>query len=164
MKGMVVYYSKTGSTKTVAEKLAEKLGFAVQKLEDREPRAAAGPVLSGIFNFAVPLGEPLPDIKDADLIVLMTPIWAWHPTPQMSTFVKKVGISGKKVFLVGVGAGAANKKAMSRFARRVNKKGGKVIGTRSIKGLQLKQALEEIEADLIKAAEDLAEDIRAAAD
>jgi len=34
-----------------------------------------------------------------------------------------------------------------------------VIGTKSIKGLQLKQALEEIEADLIKTADDLADSI-----
>ena len=160
MKGMVVYYSKTGSTGVVAERLAEKLGFAVEGLEDKKPRPSAAPVLSGILNLTVALRDPLPDIKNADLIVLVTPIWAWHPTPQMSTFVKKVGISGKKVFLVGVGAGATNKKAMSRFARRVSKKGGEVIGTKSIKGLQLKQALKEIEADLVKAADDLADNIR----
>jgi len=160
MKGMVVYYSKTGSTKIVAERLAEKLGFAVEGLEDSKPRPSAGPVLSGILNLTVALRDPLPDIKNVGLIVLVTPIWAWHPTPQISTFVKRSGISGKKVFLVGVGAGATNDKAMRRFARRVSKKGGEVIGTKSLKGLQLKQALEEIEADLIKTADDLADSIK----
>ncbi len=160
MKGTVVYYSNTGSTKIIAERFAEKTGFEVHKLEDKKPRTSPGPVFAGILGLGAALKEPLPEIKDSVFVVLMTPIWAWHPTPQMNFFVRNASLTGKKVFLVGVGAGESNPKALMRFAKGVEKQGGNVVGSKSLKGVQMKQSPKEIEADLQKSADELAEEVR----
>jgi flavodoxin len=158
MKGAIVYYSKTGSTEMIAKRFAEKTGFTSFKLEDRSSKTQP-PMFATIFGFGAPLKEPLPDLKSCDTVVLMTPIWAWHPSAQMNTLLKKADLKDKKLFLVGVGAGDSNEKAMNRFSRSVEKKGGKIIGSVTYKGLQLKQGLKEVEQRLLESGEDLAEKI-----
>ena len=155
MTGTAVYYSFTGSTEVIAKNFSEKSGFKLCKLEDREKRKSA-PASASILGLGTALKEPLPDIKNVDFLVLLTPIYAWHPSAQMNTFLKNAGIGGKKLFLVGVGAGETNEKAMARFSGKVKKLGGQVAGTKAFKGVQLGKNYKEVEAALQKSGEELA--------
>ncbi len=64
----------------------------------------------------------------SEFVVLLTPIFAWHPSPQMNTFVNKADLKGKSVFLVGKEpVGGPNKKALKRFSAKAEKAGANVV-------------------------------------
>ncbi len=155
VKLCAVYYSRSGSTKEIAESFSDSIGAELFKLEDKKPlKSISG--LYALLGLGSPLKEPLPDIGSFEFLVLLTPIYAWHPSPQMNTFVNNADLKGKSVFLVGVGAGETNEKALKRFSAKAEKAGAKVVGTKNFKGLQIKQDLKEVKSNLIESGKQLA--------
>jgi flavodoxin len=79
-KILVVYYSRTGRTKKVAEAIAAKLGADIEEIVDTTPRKGLRAIfhstLDGLFNRTTDIKEPVKDPYDYDLIVVGTPIWA----------------------------------------------------------------------------------------
>jgi flavodoxin len=103
VKSLVVYYTRTGTAKFVAETVAAELGSDVEEVVDLKKREGKLGWLSAGKDAS---GEKLTEIApakrvpvDYDLIVLGTPIWAWRPTPAIRTYVKQNDLSGKKVAL-----------------------------------------------------------------
>ena len=103
MKSLVVYYSRTGTTKFVAETIAAELGSDIEEIVDLKNR-------EGRLNYMGAAGDAsrgketkIGSIKrvpsDYDLIVIGSPIWAWSPTPAIRTYVKNNNLSGKNVAL-----------------------------------------------------------------
>jgi|MTBAKSStandDraft_1061840.scaffolds.fasta_scaffold20158_3 flavodoxin len=155
VKLCAVYYSRSGSTEKIAANFADSIGAKLFKLEDEKPgKSISG--FSALLGLGSPLKEPLPDVGGFEFLVLLTPIFAWHPSPQMNTFVNKADLKGKSVFLVGVGAGEANEKALKRFTAKAEKAGANVVGTKNFKGLQMKQDLKEVESVLLESGKQLA--------
>lgn len=103
MKRLVVYYTRTGKTKFVAETIAAKLGADLEEVVDLKKREGKLGWLSGGKDAAQKrLTEIAPtkhSLADYDLVVLGTPIWAWSPTPALRTYIKQNDFSGKKVAL-----------------------------------------------------------------
>lgn len=79
-KILVVYYSRTGRTKKVAEAIAAKLGADIEEIVDTTPRKGLRAIfhstLDGLFNRTTDIKEPVKDPYDYDLVVVGTPIWA----------------------------------------------------------------------------------------
>ena len=103
MKSLVVYYSRTGKTKFVAESIATNLGADLEEIVDLKKRT--GPVgwLMGGKDATRKNQTEIAQTKkipqDYDLIIIGTPIWAWSPTPAVRTYVQKNSLAGKKVAL-----------------------------------------------------------------
>jgi len=154
MEFAAVYYSRSGSTRAIAESFAGSCGAKLFKLEDLKPRKSVSG-FSALLGLGSALKEPLPDVRSFDLIVLFTPIFAWHPSPQMNTFVRNGDLKGKHVYLVGVGAGESNVKALERFKKEVERAGAKVLGSKNLKGLQIKQNIKEVEPQLLESGNQL---------
>ena len=103
MKSLVVYYSRTGTAKFVAETIAAELGSDIEEIIDLKNRegklnyvGAAGDASRGKETKIGPMNR-LP--SDYDLIIVGTPIWAWSPTPAIRSYLKNNNLSGKKVAL-----------------------------------------------------------------
>ena len=79
MKACVLYISRTGNTKRLAEAISELLKAPV-------------------FNIA---DAPEPSVtQDFDLIVIGTPVMGMRPTPEVQSFVKRLPeCTGKKTIL-----------------------------------------------------------------
>jgi flavodoxin len=79
-KILVVYYSRTGRTKKVAEAVAARLGADIEEIVDTTPRKGLRAIfhstLDGLFNRTTNIKEPVKDPYDYDLVVVGTPIWA----------------------------------------------------------------------------------------
>jgi flavodoxin len=77
---LVVYYSRTGMTRTVAGELASALGADVEELVDTKARS--GPlgllrsIKDGILKRPARLKPPQNDPGAYDLVVIGTPVWA----------------------------------------------------------------------------------------
>src|SRR3989339_644824 len=82
MKTLIVYYSRTGTTKRVAEAIAEKLGADLEEIVDKKDRKGAmGYLTAGRDATLRRLTEIEPLKKraeDYDLVIIGTPIWSWN--------------------------------------------------------------------------------------
>jgi len=102
-KTLVLYYSETGSTKTVAEELQKQLGADIESMECVNP-------YSGNFQETMQRGQremqsgEMPELKplksnlaDYDVIFLGYPIWFGTYANPIATLVKNNDFAGKTV-------------------------------------------------------------------
>jgi flavodoxin len=103
VKSLVVYYTRTGNAKFVAETVAAELGSDIEEIVDLKKRAGPlGWVGAGRDSTQEKEAQIVPTKlapANYDLIVVGTPIWAWRPTPAIRTYLKNNDLSGKKVAL-----------------------------------------------------------------
>lgn len=95
MKTLVVYYSRTGNSRKIAEELAEALDADLEELKERANRAGAkGYMLAGRDAMKKRPADLLPlehDPADFDLVVIGGPCWAGS----MCTPTRTYGIEQK---------------------------------------------------------------------
>ena len=103
MKSLVVYYTRTGVTKFVAQTIAAELGSDIEEIVDLKNRAGKlGWMSAGRDSMQGKETQIAPTTKnptDYDLVVVGTPIWAWSPTAAIRTYLCKNSLSGKKMAL-----------------------------------------------------------------
>jgi flavodoxin len=102
-KMLIIYYSHTGNTKYIAEKIREKTGGAVFEIETVKTYPAEYSALTEEAKRELQAGDSPalkkkpPDMSSYDLILVGGPVW-WYTvaTPVMS-FLKQADFAGKKV-------------------------------------------------------------------
>jgi flavodoxin len=101
LKSLVVYYSRTGNARFVAETIAAEIGADVEEIIDLKKRSGALGFLSGGFAARLGRGTKIaPTTKPPsvyDLVIAGTPVWAGRPSPAIRTYLKMNDFSGKKV-------------------------------------------------------------------
>ena len=90
---LVVYYSRSGKTKKVAEDLAGRLGADLEAIADRKPRAEGffGYMNCGrqaSFRIASAIKDPSRDPATYDKVVVLTPVWSWNVSPPVRTWLR----------------------------------------------------------------------------
>ncbi|HTY74310.1 MAG TPA: flavodoxin [Candidatus Nanoarchaeia archaeon] len=103
MKSLVVYYSRTGNAKFVAQTVAAELGSDLEEIVDTKNRAgklgwisASRDASGGKQTSISPMTR---NPADYDLIIVGTPVWAWRPTPAIRTYFANNNLTGKKIAL-----------------------------------------------------------------
>jgi len=100
MRSLVVYYSRSGNTKFIAEKVAEELGAETEELIDATNRSGVRGFLRTAYDTfrgsQARLKETTKDPRGFDLIVLGTPVWNARPSSPIRTYLKSHDLSGKK--------------------------------------------------------------------
>jgi flavodoxin len=109
---VIVYYSRTGRTRIVAEKLSSLLGADLEEIRESKDR-------SGVLGFIV-AGKDTMTNKPAELtsthnlegrrvVVVGMPVWANSPPPAVWAYLDAVDVGGKAVaaFCTHNGGGAA---------------------------------------------------------
>ena len=103
MKSLVVYYSRTGNAKFVAETVAAELGSDIEEVVDLKKRdgklgwiSASRDASGGKQTEIAPTTK---NPKDYELVVIGTPVWAWSPSAAIRTYLSKNDLSGKKAAL-----------------------------------------------------------------
>jgi flavodoxin len=107
LKSLVVFYSRTGNARFVAQTIAAQICADIEEVIDLKKR-------SGVIGFLragadarrgkeTEIAATQKFAEDYDLIIVGTPIWGGRPTPAITTYLRKNNLSGKKVaiFLVG---------------------------------------------------------------
>jgi hypothetical protein len=91
MKRKVVYFSRTGTCKRIAEMIARSLSLDLVQLRDNQNwDGFIGYWKAGFFsstNRDVKI-EILGDLSDAEEVILVTPIWAGSIVPATKAFLK----------------------------------------------------------------------------
>lgn len=120
MKGIIVYYSKTGNNKKLGEILKEKLNFTSEEIIDKKRREGIlGFIVSGydaLFKRLTQIENLKQDIENFEHIIIGTPVWAGNITPAIRTFLveNKDKIKNYSVFSVSV-YGEKNIKILNDF-------------------------------------------------
>jgi flavodoxin len=103
MKTLVVYYTRTGNAKFVAETVAAELGADIEEVIDMKKREgtlgwlSAGRDAMGQKETEIAQTKRTP--ANYDLVIIGQPVWARNPTPAIRTYLNKNDLSGKKVAL-----------------------------------------------------------------
>jgi flavodoxin len=101
LKSLVVYYTRTGNARFVAETIAAEIGADVEEVIDLKKRTGALAYLSGGSDARRGKETEIAPTKkvpsDYDLIIVGTPIWAGRPAPAITTYLKKNDLSDKKI-------------------------------------------------------------------
>jgi len=101
MKVLVVYYSRDGSTRKVAERLREALGSDIEEIT--EPRGRGGPLgwlrsgKEGGGGIVVPINPTKADHSAYDLVAIGTHIWAWNVSSPVRSYMVAVKAKLPKV-------------------------------------------------------------------
>ena len=102
-KVLVLYYSQTGTTKTVAEEICRLTGADIEAFDVEEPYSGTFDETvarclqeqqEGYVPALVPLGA---DLKKYDMIFLGYPIWFGTYAPPVAALLKEVDLSGKRI-------------------------------------------------------------------
>ena len=102
-KVLVLYYSQTNNTRTVAEAIAGKLGADTEEIVALNPydgdfQATIGRCMQEREAGIIPEIEPVKaDLASYDIIFLGYPIWFGTFAPPMGAFVKSADLAGKKI-------------------------------------------------------------------
>ena len=88
MKSLVAYYSRTGSTKTVAEAIAAALNADVEPITaDTEGKGMGRLAMQAMFNVHAKIGQTSKDASSYDIVVVGTPVWASKMSPPVRTYL-----------------------------------------------------------------------------
>ncbi len=113
MKILIVYYSRTGATKKVAETLKRELNADIEEVQDIKNRMGfLGYLFAGrdaTFGSLTDIKEVTKNPTEYDIVIVGTPIWAWNVTPAVRTYLTKFKGQFKKIafFCTEGGSGGA---------------------------------------------------------
>ncbi len=86
----------------------------------------------------VPVAPEKIDLARYRLIFLGSPIWWWHATPYIYTFIRKNDFTGKRVVLFYTNQGGIDKDAVDEWKKLVASKNGRVVDVMAINRKELK--------------------------
>ncbi len=101
MKTLVVYYSRTGCTRKVAEHIAQSLQADLLELKEQaNRRGMRGFITGGYDAIRHKRTELMPfdiDLQVYDLIITGSPVWAGTLCPAVRTFLQKAAPSIQRI-------------------------------------------------------------------
>lgn len=102
-KMLVLYYSQTGNTKSVADEIAQKLGADIEEIVAVNPydgdfQATIERCMLEREEGIIPDIQPVKaDLANYDVIFIGYPVWFGTYAPPVITFLNNVDLSGKKI-------------------------------------------------------------------
>lgn len=115
MKSAIIYYSRSGVTKGIVDKLQKKFGSDVYSVE---PEKKYGNYLSAVIRYAgerkenaVPVKTKVADFSSYDVIFVGFPVWYGTVPSFLQDYIRQAHISGKRI--IPFATAGANGKAGS---------------------------------------------------
>lgn len=102
-KAVIIYYSYTNNTRTIAKRIQEKLQCDLLEIKTVIPYSDEYDIVVEQGKKEVEMGytpeiEMLEkDLKQYDTIILGTPVWWYTIAPAVKTFLTQYSLEGKKI-------------------------------------------------------------------
>lgn len=126
MKTLVVFYSRTGTTKKVALEIANKLGAEIEEIKDTVNRSGVkGYLVSGrdaMKKRLTTLELTTKNPADFDLVIIGTPIWGWNMSVPVRTYITEKKGDFKKVAFFCTMGGTGDDKAFAEMEQIIGQK------------------------------------------
>ena len=124
MKSLVVYYSRSGNTRFVAEKISQKIGGDIEEIIDKKRRKGPLGFVIGGFDATIGTKTDIAEMKksprDYDLIVVGTPMWNKRITPAVRTYLEDNKFSEKRVALFCTNNGSQSERVFKTLKEIMN--------------------------------------------
>lgn len=137
--GQVIFYSRTGNTRTVAEVIGETFGISLQEIKDLKDRSGFFGFIGGMIdvrkNPITTISPETVNLDKYDVLFIGSPIWGMKFAPAITTFFEGTDFAGKKVILFTTTSSRMKKTAFDEYSELIQKKGGTVIDTFFLKTL-----------------------------
>lgn len=111
MSKLIVYFSYTGNTKNIANRIKEKLNCDILEIKTVVPYSEDYDTVvndeqnSEASNHLPEIQEIDVDLSKYDEIILGTPVWWYRPVPAVRTFLTQNDLSGKTIKPFATNAG-----------------------------------------------------------
>ena len=121
MKTLVVYFSRSGHTRQVANEIATRCGADLEAIV--EPPGRAGPMSywralwQAIMRAKPPIGPAAKDPAAYDLVIIGTPIWAFRLAPPVRSYASQYARQFKQVAFFCTEGGSGDQHAFDELSR-----------------------------------------------
>lgn len=121
MKTLVVYYSRTGHTRQLAERLAHALDAdlaPITELGGRQGLAGYRRSLCDVlWGRDVPIQPLRRNPAQYDLVLVGTPVWAWRVAAPVRAFARRHGRSVRRTAFFCTAGGSGQRSALDQLRR-----------------------------------------------
>lgn len=125
MKKSVVFYSLSGNTQAAAKEIAEGIGADLIELKlvkpfptEKSKQLALGG-MQAMFGMKPAIQELSKNIKEYDVLILGTPIWAGTIAAPVHSFLNKYQVLDKIVAVFTFSGGGDNKRCIAKLSKRL---------------------------------------------
>ncbi len=129
---LVVYYSRSGHTESMARAIAKYFEADILRLETdaytldfKGWREAANDARKK--KRAAAIRPATTDLSSYRLVLIGSPIWMFRPAPPLWTFVDKNDLRDKRIVLFNTFNSRFKKEEIDQFAAKIAARGGKLI-------------------------------------
>ena len=130
-KALVLYYSRTGSTRVVANTIREAMDCDLQEIKDLKDRSGIKGFWEGMSDVSnkvkAEIKPEMLDLEAYDLIVICSPVWGMQFAPAVTTFMSTMDFKDKKVVLAAVARMNMKAEKRDELKKEIGSKGGEVI-------------------------------------
>lgn len=138
MKDLVIYYSWTGHTKTVASVIAEAVNGELVEIEETKARKKGIGFIVAVFQGLCGLKSKIREVNFTpdryNRLFLGTPIWAGKVTPAVNAYLANHSLTNKKIYLFfTLQDNNPPLKAIETLTKKIKQKGGQVYNVISIR-------------------------------
>jgi len=167
VKGMVIYYSFSGSTAMFAKRLAAEKGWTVKQVTEKKKRTVFGTFIKGTKEARrrreAEIARFKPDWSGIQAVAVACPIWGGYPAPAFNSIIKLVPkkLPIELYFVSGSGSSAASRAETEQLLKD---EGYNIVGytdvmTKSIAPAPTaKQKVEEAKEEIKEAVAELKEE------
>ena len=128
MKSLVVYYSRSNNTETVAREISKAVNCETKKIKSVKDLSFMGAAFKALMGAKDKIKSVDFNADNYDNIFIGSPVWAGKSSTPINTFLSEVDFKGKNVFIfLTQGDGKAPYSVYQSIKERVESKGGKVI-------------------------------------
>ena len=164
-QSLIVYYSWTGNTASVAQELHAQTGFALERIEEVKPRPFGSLPMAAMgawFHMKSAIKPLSVLLEDYDNLFLGIQVWAGNSTPAINAFLKRGNFKNKKVWIfMTMADNVPSQKVMDSVRRRIEQKGGVVVDTIGFTAKMLATVGDEERATQVLSPEMIREDLAA---
>ncbi|AEJ20388.1 flavodoxin family protein [Gracilinema caldarium] len=122
-QGIIVYVTRTGNCRKLAELAAKETGFPVHEVQDLVNRKGLWGWLKAGFQASTGTASPIKEaelnLAEPDTIILVYPVWASSVCPPIRTWLRKhtKEIQNKKIGLITSNLGSPGERVRASFER-----------------------------------------------
>ncbi len=118
---LVVYYSRTGTTKRVAGAIAAAVGGDLEEISDRTKRTGLLGYLRSGYEAArrrqIPIGPAIHDPSTYDLVIVGTPIWDMSVSSPVRSYLHRHRAAFRKVAFFCTCGGRGGARAFAEMSK-----------------------------------------------
>jgi len=155
-KALIVFYTRTGNTRLVAETIRNEFDCDLQEIKDLKDRTGIKGFIVGMIDVktkkSTRINPEKVDLDEYDLIIICSPTWGMRLTPAITEFMKSADYKNKKVFVVAVASMEMKAKTFKRIGDEIRSKEGNDAGNLLIKTMS--KIPEEIKTETSKLIKD----------